>query len=244
MAERNGELAEEVAKAVRIFWRTRGKQSRNQGKTSGRKDQGSRSAVTGGAQMDGFVLLLKKLLLDIGLPETTIHTKKRIDLPGYFRSEKEWDMLIVQDARLLAAIELKSQVGPSFGNNFNNRAEESLGTAADIWAAYREGAFKPSPRPWLGFLMLLEEAPGSLRPIKVKESHFKVFPEFQNATYAKRYEILLTKLLRERQYDGTCLLLTSPARGLKGEYREPCEELAFINFAASLRAHIAAFIDK
>jgi hypothetical protein len=244
MADKFGKISGEIAKAVRYFWRTRGKQSKNQGKSTGLKDQGARSAVTGGAQMDGFVLLLKNLLLDIGLPETSIHTKKRIDLPGYFRSEKEWDMLIVQNARLLAAIELKSQVGPSFGNNFNNRAEESLGTATDIWAAYREGAFKPSPRPWLGFLMLLEEAPGSLRPIKVKESHFEVFPEFRNATYAMRYEILLTKLLRERQYDGTCLLLSSPVRGLKGEYWEPCEELAFGNFTASLRAHVAAFIDK
>jgi hypothetical protein len=244
MAEKDGGLSGEVAKAVRFFWRTRGKQSKNQGKLTGLKDQGARSAVTGGAQMDGFVLLLKNLLLEIGLPETSIHTNKRIDLPGYFRSEKEWDMLIVQNERLFAAIELKSQVGPSFGNNFNNRAEESLGTAADIWAAYREGAFKPSPRPWLGFLMLLEEAPGSLRPVKVRESHFKVFPEFRNANYAMRYEILLTKLLRERQYDGTCLLLSSPTRGLRGEYREPCGELAFVNFASSLHAHTSAFIGK
>jgi hypothetical protein len=242
MAAKKQDIADRVAQAVKHFWITRKKQFRNQGAKTGLKDQGARSAVTGGAQMDGFVLLLRDLLLDAGLRETSIFVKKKIDLPGYFRSEKNWDMVIVEEGTLLAAIELKSQVGPSFGNNFNNRTEESLGTAADIWAAYREGAFKPSSRPWLGYMMLLEEAPASLRPVKVKESHFKVFPEFHQATYAKRYEILLTKLLRERQYDGTCLLLSSLSNGLKGIYREPCGELAFKIFAASLLAHVSAFL--
>jgi len=41
------------------------------------------------------------------------------------------------------------QVG-SFGNNYNNRTEEALGSAVDLWAAYREGAFKPSRGPWFG----------------------------------------------------------------------------------------------
>ena len=43
----------------------------------------------------------------------------------------------VVDGRLLAVIELKSQVGPSFGNNFNNRTEEAIGSAVDFWTAYR-----------------------------------------------------------------------------------------------------------
>lgn len=77
--------------------------------------------------------------------------------------------------QLLAAIEFKSQVG-SFGNNYNNRTEEAIGSAADIWAAYREGAFRPSVRPWLGYLMLLEDAPQSVAPIKSREPHFQVFP--------------------------------------------------------------------
>ena len=100
-----------------------------------------------------------------------------VELPGWFRPEKKWDLLVVVEGCLIAAIEFKSQVG-SFGNNFNNRTEEALGSAADLWAAYREGAFKPSARPWLGYLMLLEDAPGSTRPVKAQEPHFKVFEEF------------------------------------------------------------------
>ncbi len=40
--------------------------------------------------------------------------------------------------------------------------------------------------------MLLEEASGSTRPVSVAEPHFPVFDEFRDASYAKRYEMLLT----------------------------------------------------
>ncbi len=83
---------------------------------------------------------------------------------------------MVTDGALVAAIELKSQVGPSFGNNFNNRTDEALGTALDIWTAYREEAFRSSPAPWLGYLLLLEDCPESRRPVGAGEPHFPVFP--------------------------------------------------------------------
>jgi hypothetical protein len=38
--------------------------------------------------------------------------------------------------------------------------------------------------------MLLEETPRSMRPVRAQEPHFKVFPEFKDASYAKRYDIL------------------------------------------------------
>jgi len=41
-------------------------------------------------------------------------------------------MLVINEGRLIAALEFKSHVGPSFGNNFNNRAEEAIGTAHDL----------------------------------------------------------------------------------------------------------------
>lgn len=47
----------------------------------------------------------------------------------YFRPNKKWDLLVVDNNELVIAIEFKSQVGPSFGNNFNNRTEEAMGSA-------------------------------------------------------------------------------------------------------------------
>ena len=164
--------------------------------------------------MDGFISLVRDYLCENGLPKTHVYCEKRIEIPGWYRPEKKWDLLIVENGQFLAGIEFKSQVG-SFGNNYNNRTEEAIGSACDIWAAYREGAFKPSARPWLGYMMLLEQAPGSIRPVRAQEPHFKVFPEFKNASYAKRYEILLTKLVRERLYDSACFLLSDAKTGLK-----------------------------
>jgi hypothetical protein len=236
------ELKKRLGKAVQTFWEIRQRQATRQGAVTGQKDYGERSCVTGGAQLDGFVRLVKELLVESGLPESAIFCKTKTDIPGYFRPEKRWDLLVVSDGQLLAVIECKSQVGPSFGNNYNNRTEESLGSATDLWAAYREGAFKPSQRPWLGYLMLLEDASGSARPVGVTESHFRVFDEFRGASYAQRYELLLLKLIRERLYDAGCLILSSREVGVKGKFKEPSPELSFQNFAGSLMAHAIAFV--
>jgi hypothetical protein len=231
----NPELDKRLRKAIRHFWSTRETQAQKQGLTSGTRDSGARTAVTGGRQMNGFISLVSEYLCENGLPKAHVYCDTRVELPGWFRPEKKWDLLIVADGQLLAGIEFKSQVG-SFGNNYNNRTEEAIGSACDIWAAFREGAFKPSARPWLGYLMLLQEAPGSLRPVAAREPHFKVFPEFDQASYAKRYEILLTKLVREGLYDSACLLLSDAKSGAKGDYREPAAELVFETFMASLWA--------
>jgi len=242
MSAPDSPLNQKLREAIRHFWITRTAQAQRQGVRIETRDQGERTAVTGGAQMDGFVNLVRDLLLECGLTESTVYCKRRVELPGWFRPEKQWDLLVVVNKCLIAGVEFKSQVGPSFGNNYNNRTEEALGSATDIWAAYREGAFKPSVRPWLGYLILLEEAPGSITPVGVKEPHFKVFEEFRNASYAKRYQILLTKLVRERLYDSACLLLSDRTNGISGAFREPSPELSFQNFVSSLLARAIACV--
>jgi len=237
--EFNPSLEQRLRTAIQAFWTTRESQAGRQGARSGVRDSGARSAVTGGAQMNGFISVIRDLLEESGVGKPVIFTERSVELPGWFRPEKKWDLLVVVDECLIAAIEFKSQVG-SFGNNYNNRTEEALGSATDIWAAYREGAFKPSARPWLGYLMLLEEAPESVRPVRAQEPHFKVFPEFKEASYARRYEILLTKLVRERLYDSACFLLSDRDAGAAGGYREPSIELNFEKFINSLMAKAIA----
>lgn len=236
------DYSKHVSAAVEHFWRTRLKQHKNQGITTGIKDAGNRSAVTGGAQLDGFVELLATILTNAGIKDHSIHTKKT-SLPGYYRPTKNWDLVAVVEGNLIATIEFKSHVGPSFGNNFNNRVEEALGSATDIWAAYREGAFKPSIKPWLGWMMLLEDDKKSMGPVSVREPHYRTFSDFDGASYAKRYEIFCQRLLRERMYDGTCLLLSDREKGIDGKFTEPNIELSFKRFAASLEAHTIAYIN-
>lgn len=227
------------ADAVREFWLTRESQGKKQ-QERGQTDQGARSEVTGGQQMNGFVKTIVELMVQAGVLETDIYSGQRLtNLPGYFRPMKAWDIVVVSNGQLVAAIELKSQVGPSFGNNFNNRTEEALGSAEDLWTAYREGAFQSSPQPWLGYLLLLEDSEASRRPLKIGKHHFKVFDEFRDTSYARRYEIFCRKLVRERKYSAACFLLADRSRAhLPVNYTEPARDLSAPTFLTDLIRHV------
>jgi hypothetical protein len=88
------DLSPAIREAIRHFWRTRTDQSSRQ-TISQARDRGSRAAVTGGKQMDGFVRLVRDLLIASKVPESCIAVDKRIELPGWFRAEKKWDLVIV-----------------------------------------------------------------------------------------------------------------------------------------------------
>src|SRR6266567_4371295 len=234
------ELPTYVREAIKFYWHTRAKQVAKQ-KSAGGTDQGLRSAVTGGAQMDGFIELLTKLVIEAGIDRSHIFYRRGfLELPGYFRPTKQWYFIVAVKGQLVAALETKSQVGPSFGNNFNNRTEEAMGSALDLWTAFREEAFGSAVRPWLGYMFLLEDCAASTKPVGVKEPHFKVFPEFRDSSYAKRYELFCRRLVLEKHYDCAAFLLSNPEKGLRGDYSEPAPDLTFQAFANSLVAHVAA----
>lgn len=238
------DIETELGKAVKHFWKTRSRQKKRQGEASGRKDAGNRGAVTGGKHADGFVRLIARIVSDAGLPDATIFTTQKAQrtLPGYFRPTKEWDVVVVSGSDLVATIEVKSQVG-SFGNNFNNRVEEALGNAADFWAAYRKGVFNPSQKPWLGYLFMLEDQDKSTRPTKhIDLKPFGVDEAFQGLSYAKRYELVCERLVRELHYDAACFFTSNAKTGIRGAFNQPSPELSIRNFAISLHARAAAFV--
>lgn len=175
-------LSERIADAISFFWTTRLGQTNRQN-ALGVHDQGNRGAVTGGKQLDGFVNLIHDILIMNNIPENCIFINSDLELPGYYRPNKKWDLLVVDRGELIIAIEFKSQVGPSFGNNFNNRTEEAMGSAVDIWTAYREGVFGIQKSPWLGYFMLLEDCKKSNEPVRVRSPHFPVLKEFNDASY-------------------------------------------------------------
>lgn len=191
--------------------------------------------------MDGFINLFKKLIVDVGIDGQQIYKKKALELPGFFRPTKEWDLLVIKDSRLIVAIEAKSQVGPSFGNNFNNRTEEAMGSALDLWTAFREGAFNGGVQPFLGYFFMLEDSQASNRPVKVREPHFKVFPEFVGASYMKRYELFCRKLILERHYTSSSFITSTSDNGIEGIYKEPAKDLSFKTFAKTLLSHVGSF---
>lgn len=234
-------LQQSTSDAVAHYWATLARQAKKQ--RSGDADRGGRAGVTGGKQMDGFSEVVKHFLEGCGLAGSHIYLDSKLVLPGYFRPTKNWDMLVIHEGDLVAAMEFKSQRGPSFGNNFNNRTEEAIGTAHDLWTAYREGAFgKKQYRPWLGWIMLLEDCLKSTSPVSVEEPHFKVFPEFRDASYAIRYELLLRRMVLEKLYDSAALVMADPKAGSKGVFTEPADDLTMKRFFAGLGGHVTAYL--
>lgn len=211
--------------AVRAFWAGRS------GATSQRKQGGTRDNVVGGQNMNGFVDLVDHVAIHCGLPADAVHVSKgKVALPGFFRATKDWDAVVIHKQRLLGVFEFKSQVG-SIGNNFNNRSEEVIGSAADLWVAHHQGAYghRPAPRadaleespallnpiyqsdprpPFVGWLMLLEESERSLTEVRCAEPHFSVFSEFKGASYARRYQLLCERLVERRLYSAAALELS------------------------------------
>lgn len=230
-----------VKDAVTFFWTARASALQAQ-EATGERDAGNRGAVTTGKNMDGFVDAAKSIILQNGATPADVITdgRTRLTLPGFFRPTKNWDLLVVRGDRLAAVLEFKSQVG-SFGNNFNNRCEEALGNSTDILKAFREGAFGDAPRPFLGYIMVLEDCDGSTTPVRFQSPHFPAFPEFLEKSYAERYEILCRKLVQEGLYDAAALVLTNRESGREGVYRELSEGTGLRRYFATLAGKIASF---
>lgn len=225
--------------AVKTFWGNREIAKRKQ-LLLGNIDQGERSGVTAGKNMDGFSDLLLDIVRANGLSDAQFHQGRAVlTLPGYFRPTKLWDILITYKGELIVAIELKSQVGPSFGNNFNNRAEEAIGTAHDFWTAYRVGSLGKQPRPFVGWLMLVEDAPASRSEIKENSPHFPIFEEFKMASYLKRYDILCQKLMQEQLYTIASLITSRRTAAKSGNYSEVSPLTGLKTFVTSLAGHVA-----
>lgn len=239
MAIELAQYEEGAKRAVQLFWGNRASAIQQQ-LASGAVDHGTRGAVTAGKNMDGFASLMAELAAANGLTDATvIHGGRLVTLPGFFRPTKQWDLLILREKRLIAALEFKSQVG-SFGNNFNNRTEEAIGTAHDLWTAYREGAFGEQPKPFVGWMMLLEDAPGSRTPVTDRSPHFPVSQDFQGASYAERYNVLCKKLAQEQLYTSACVILSPQSAKETGEYADLGELTSLRTFVTTLAGHLAA----
>lgn len=233
------DLDTRLREAIQHFWEARRRQQQKQIE-GGIIDAGTRGAVTGGTQMGALEVLVADILVDAGLDQADIRTRTALELPGYYRPEKKWDLIVVSRGQLVAAAEFKSQVGPSFGNNFNNRTEEAIGSASDLWVAFREGRFGNAPPPFLGYFFLLEDCGSVHKPVRNQQPYFPVDPVFEAASYAKRYELLCRRLVLERIYTAACLTLSSGEQ--PSSVSHPADDLSFQRFVAALRGHVVTFL--
>ena len=249
------DFEQRLQSAVQSYWTARALNKQKQVDAK-KVDAGTRGEVTGGTQMAALELLVADILCAAGLKQLDVRTRTSLELPGYFRATKKWDLIVISDQQLVLAMEFKSQAGKSIGNNVNNRSEEAVGSAKDLWTAYREGRFgQGAPTPFLGYLFLLEDRDNVKRPVTNKEPYFAVDPAFKGApreskgtetvrfegvSYAKRYELLCRRLVLERLYTAACFMTATNSSATVLSH--PADDLSFGRMAAALRGHAVTFL--
>ena len=223
-----------AANAVLRIWASRA-EARERQVALGRTDAGLRSEVTSGGHMDDMANLIADVFVDAGIPRSSVYCgRSKLELPGWFRPEKKWDIVVVHGGKLIAAIELKA-IASSYGNNMNNRSEEAIGTAFDVVHGIKNGLFG-SHAPWLGYAFVIRDEKKSHTPVRVTEPHFKVDRVFRSASYQDRARILCSRLVLERAYNKAWFVTADPDTGLVSE---PDDEMTWAKFEAAIRGVVA-----
>ena len=153
--------------------------------------------VTGGRHLDSLQELVVSVFVDAGVPAHLMGVR-RLPIAGYFRRDKSWDIVVMVADRVVGIIELKSMAGGSPGQNYNNRTDEALGQAVDVWKAVEREIIDTPLRPWLGYFMLLEDNDAFTRAVQVRTAVWEPDPVFDGASYADRYVIFFERMVRER----------------------------------------------
>jgi len=233
---------ERLRQAVRFFWRGRRDAAKKQ-QATGKLDQGNRGAVTGGKNLDAFRDMIVDIVNRYAPEGSEVHRgKTMVVLPGFFRPTKQWDLLIVFQKRLLAAFELKSLCGPSYGNNANNRCEEAMGSGYDFRKAQSEGLFGRGASPFLGCFILVEDSPGSREPVSAKSPHFPTDKIFHASSYQQRMKILCERMVEQQLYSCASLVV-APNESKSGDSSHLSNQTAFRFLLSRLAGHLASEAD-
>jgi hypothetical protein len=177
------------------------KMQKEKSTSGGRAQEGNRSAVTGGAHLDG----LNQLVVDeIGAAGTTglsFVTNRGATVAGYYRASKSWDLAVLKEGSPILLAEYKSMSG-SEGKNLNNRADEVFGVAEDARQAEEHGLL---PGNLLrAYIFVMGITPESTRPIGVAPNLLGTAdPEFEGASYLKRIAIMCKRLRETGLYSLT-----------------------------------------
>ena len=226
--------------AILDYWKAKGAQL-EAALASKSSAEGTSKAVRGGGHFNPIVNLLSEFFLEAGYPLSSMKAgRDDTVLPGHYRPSKAWDLVVVHEGVLVAAIELKALGGPSFGNNYNNRVEEALGNAVDLAQGNREALVGDEP-PWLGYFFIMEDLDGSRRSIpRPKEGSFPSDPEWLGRSYQDRFSLTGRRLLNDGLYDAICYVTSSADNPGPGE---PSRQLDWAHFSAAIAARLTYLKD-
>ena len=231
-----------VSEAVRSFWQARGV-----------------SGVRSGKTLDEFAGLLKWVVHSHGLPDAKLLLGREAQLPGYFRPTKSWDIIMVNQETLIAAIEIKS-IADSFGKNANNRYEEALGSGIDIKEAFEEDSLEGLTRIFTGYIILVEDCPETQASVQIQMKHFRAMKEFmlnseereqiyvrdkkrefpiiRGVSYMDRFDIFCRRLMQKYLYTAASVIKTPRSAIKDGEFSSVAKDTSIKAFLASLASHV------
>ncbi len=202
-------------------------------------DVGTRSQVTAGKHLDEVVGMMAGELIGFAAGNGSVfYGKNGVDIPGWFRASKQWDILAFKGDQLIAGIELKS-VSSSYGNNLNNRLEEAIGEAVDAKFANDRGLINHVIPPLMCYALIVkkEKESESIRK-NPSSSHFPVDPVFEGTSYLDRFRIMCERLRREGIYGAVWFVIVDPENGA---VEEPVPELSYEAFLHELKAKVESF---
>jgi len=224
-------LDTDAKNAMLHIWQSRAEASERK-KAAGKTDTGKRGEATSGAHLDEVAKLIAQVFIDAKIPPECVHIgRSKMEVPGYYRATKQWDVLVVQDGKLIAAVELK-MIDSSYGNNLNNRTEEALGNAYDLAQAVKNDLCGKTA-PWLGWVFVMNDEPKSRKAVKVNDPHFCIDPIFKDSSYQERARILCRRLELERVYSKAWFVA-----GNKDGVTEPDNEMSWAKFKAAIQGKV------
>ena len=91
---------------------------------------------------------------------------------------------------------------------------------------------------------MVEDAPKSRSPVKDASPHFLVFPEFQGASYLKRYDVLCQRLMQEQLYSTAAVITSKRDAARSGAYGEMSSLTNLNAFVSSFAGHIATEVAR
>lgn len=214
------EQSRDLDNALLAYWTSRDDAAVNQ-LAGDAPDVGGRAGVTSGGHLDRVAQLLGRVCIAAGAPADQVYyrapkgdqhkrpkVKSGYTLPGFFRPTKEWDVVVYREGVPIVVIELKSQNGPSYGNNANNRAEEAIGSAVDLARAAEAGLVLGSP--WIGYAFVIEDdersraSDGRNTRTLLRQDRY-----FDDWSYVGRICLLCRRLMEERFYHSAWVVATS-----------------------------------
>jgi len=222
---------EEIQAIIDAFWRRRNALEAEH-KLSGVQGGAARA----GAHMEAIQNYIRGLFVKSGLPEESV-LRGSPSLPGFFRRSKSWDVVVVYKGTLVAAVELKSQVG-AVGNNANNRIEEALGNAFDIGSVQKNNDSFGALPPWLGFVMVLEETSRTKQVLRPSATVFPIDTQFDQVTYSRQYQIALSRFVSEELYNAAWFLSTAMRDDGAYGYMEPLPTATGETFKGLIKSRV------